>query len=44
MGFLTSKFAIPLIKIRLWAKKRKYTRRYRAKLKAKAANPPQKTR
>jgi len=44
MGFLTSKFAIPLIKIRLWAKKRKYTRRYRAKLKAQAANPPQKTR
>jgi coenzyme F420 hydrogenase subunit beta len=30
MGFLTSKYAIPLIKFRLWRKKRKYTKRYKA--------------
>ncbi len=31
MGFLTSKCAIPLIKVRLYLKKRKYQRRYAAK-------------
>jgi len=33
MGFLTSKYAIPLIKIRLYLKKRKYTKRHKAKQK-----------
>ncbi|MDF3128397.1 Coenzyme F420 hydrogenase/dehydrogenase, beta subunit C-terminal domain [Kiritimatiellaeota bacterium B1221] len=31
MGFLTSKYAIPLIKFRLWRKKRKYAKRKAAK-------------
>lgn len=34
MGFLTSKYAIPLIKIRMFLKKRKYAKRRRAKEKA----------
>lgn len=34
MGFLTSKYAIPLIKFRLWRKKRKYTKRYEASQRA----------
>lgn len=33
MGFLTSKYAIPLIKLRIYLKKRKYTKRSRARTK-----------
>ncbi|HMO50391.1 MAG TPA: Coenzyme F420 hydrogenase/dehydrogenase, beta subunit C-terminal domain [Kiritimatiellia bacterium] len=36
MGFLTSRYAIPLIKIRLWLKKRKYARKRRGS----SAAPP----
>ena len=36
MGFLTSKYAIPLIKFRLWRKKRKYQKRYEAKQRAES--------
>lgn len=40
MGFLTSRYAIPLIKIRLWLKKRKYARR-RASGASAIGCPPQ---